>query len=88
MDTTLGEQLRSVRIAARLSQDELAELARVNRKTVMGVEAGRSVQFGNVQRIMRALGVTIVLVPLKPRRPTFEEQLAENRKEDSIRNRP
>jgi len=53
----LGEDVRTWRRLRRLTIDQVADRAGVDRKTVMGLEAGRKPTLETVLRIARALGV-------------------------------
>ena len=57
-DQRVGGAVRRIRIGQRLRQVDLAGLANVPRKAVVAAEAGRldDVPFGQVRRIVRALG--------------------------------
>jgi len=53
----LGEDLRTWRQLRRLTIEQVADRAGVDRKTVMGLEAGRNPTLETVVRVARALGV-------------------------------
>ncbi len=54
----LGRAIRELRRAAGISQEVLAERARLHRTYVGGIERGeRNVSFGNLLRLADALGV-------------------------------
>jgi transcriptional regulator with XRE-family HTH domain len=56
----LGANLRRERKARGLSQEELADLARLHRTYVGSVERGeRNVSIDNIERLARALGIEI-----------------------------
>ncbi len=55
----LGRVLRTFRLEARLSQEELAQRAGVHRTYVGGVERGeRNISFLTLGRLLEAVGVT------------------------------
>jgi transcriptional regulator with XRE-family HTH domain len=55
-----GEQVRKLRKARGLSQEELAELAQLHRNYIGGIERGdRNVALLNILRLAKALGVSL-----------------------------
>ncbi len=55
-----GRRVRELRTAARMSQEELAERARLHRNYIGGVKRGeRNIALLNIGRLSLALGVTI-----------------------------
>lgn len=55
-----GEQVRKLRKARGLSQEELAELAELHRNYIGGIERGeRNVVLLNIVRLAKALGVPL-----------------------------
>ena len=58
----IGEDLRIWRKLRRLTIDQVADRAGVDRKTVMGLEAGRNPTLESLLRVARALGVIDDLV--------------------------
>jgi transcriptional regulator with XRE-family HTH domain len=54
----LGRAIREFRLGAGISQEDLADRARLHRTYVGGIERGeRNVSFGNLIRLTSALGV-------------------------------
>lgn len=55
-----GERLREVREEAGISQEKLAELAKLHRTYVSSVERGKNnISLVNIERLAAALGVTM-----------------------------
>jgi transcriptional regulator with XRE-family HTH domain len=79
MDKLLSMQLRKLRIESRLTQDELANLSGVSRKTISAIEdkeGGEGASISTLSRVLRALGSEFKIVPLV--KPTLDDLLAEN----------
>jgi putative transcriptional regulator len=54
-----GQRLRDARVAAGLTQQQLAELAEVQRRTIISAETGKHVPEAEaVARLAKALGVS------------------------------
>lgn len=53
---SVGEQVRQLRIAAELSQTELAGRANIGVATVRRLEGGRDVSLGSLVAVVRVLG--------------------------------
>lgn len=64
-----GRRLAAYRISRRLTQADLAKLARVSKRTVERVEAGHSTQFSNLLAVIRALGLLSALDGILPPLP-------------------
>ncbi len=54
-----GERLRAHRLAAGISQEELARRAGISRRTVQRIEAGGTPRFMPVLKLARALDVSM-----------------------------
>lgn len=55
--TEIGKRFAQLRLNQNLSQAALAEKAGLTRLTVHKIESGANVNFNNVVRLMRALGI-------------------------------
>lgn len=57
----MGEKIRELRTAMRISQRELAELSGVSRQTIASIEQdpNASVRTGTLEAIAKALGVSV-----------------------------
>jgi len=64
----LGQRLARLRIAAGVTQSELAEKAGVGKRTLERLEAGESVHAVNLIRVMRFLGLLERLEAVLPAR--------------------
>lgn len=53
----LGAQLRAQRRARGLTQNELAALAQISRRTLISIEQGKSAEMAKVFAILRTLGL-------------------------------
>lgn len=53
----LGAQLRAQRRARGLTQDELATLAQISRRTLISIEQGKSTELSKVFAVLRTLGL-------------------------------
>ena len=63
----IGDQVRALRIAALLGQDELAERANISVTTVQALERGSGSSLKTLIRVLRVLGRTEWLDGLDPR---------------------
>lgn len=62
--TALGDEVRSARIRARLSQEDLALASGVGRTTVVKLENGQpGISIGGAQRVLAALRLRLAAVP-------------------------
>ena len=59
----LGEQIRRVRRAQHVTQEELADYAGLSRVSVMKVEKGGDVRLSNLLRLTELLGLELVVRP-------------------------
>lgn len=58
-----GEQIRRVRRAQQVTQEELADYAGLSRVSVMKVEKGGDVRLSNLLRLTELLGLELVVRP-------------------------
>ena len=64
-----GRRLRELRVARRLSQEQLGEMAGLDRTYISGCERGnRNISIENIYRLSSALGVSPAEL-LKPAKP-------------------
>ena len=77
----LGEQVRSLRIAAGLDQAELASLAGLSLGTVKNLEQGKGSTLRSIIRAVRALGHEEWLDGLAPRVSVSPLDMLRNRRE-------
>ena len=62
------DQIKTARLRARLSQDDLAMLASISRRPIYLLESGRgAVKFDTLLKILDALGLEVRIVPKGPR---------------------
>jgi transcriptional regulator with XRE-family HTH domain len=82
----IAEEITKQRKAAGLSRAELAKRALVSRSTLDALESGRSGELGyaKVNRILTALGMEFKLQEMNFSRPTLDELLIENEREDAL----
>jgi transcriptional regulator with XRE-family HTH domain len=82
----LGSQIAARRKALRLRQLDLARKAGVSRATLDALENGRSGELGfsKVSKILSALGLELQVQDAKPRRPTLDELLSEDRDDQGL----
>jgi transcriptional regulator with XRE-family HTH domain len=82
----LGSQIAIHRRALRLSQLDLARKAGVSRATLEALENGRAGELGftRVGRILSSLGLELRVHDAKPRRPTLDELLSEDRDDQGL----
>jgi transcriptional regulator with XRE-family HTH domain len=76
----LGERISRVRIAAGLSQHDLAQLAGVSERTVRGLEAGAGGQLRTLIRVLRPLNLLTALDQLAPEGGPSPIELADLRR--------
>jgi transcriptional regulator with XRE-family HTH domain len=63
-ENSVGEKIRRLRVAARLSQEKVAELAGLSRPTYRRYEAGQVAKMEGLAAIAKALGVGVYeLIP-------------------------
>lgn len=77
--TTIGEAVRKRRKELGLSQQELADLAKVSRNRIAPLETDRlsEIGFKTLTRILHALGLDLRLTTLNRQRPTLDDLRAE-----------
>lgn len=82
----IAEEIARRRKATGLSRAELAKRALVSRSTLDALENGRSGELGyaKVNRILTALGLEINLQETNHSRPTLDELIIENEREDAL----
>ena len=85
----IGRQVRALRIAADLSQQELADVVSVSEATIVRMEAGRPVGLSAFVAVVRALDRTEWLGELDPvgEGPSPIEQLRMQRRQPARRSR-
>jgi transcriptional regulator with XRE-family HTH domain len=81
----VAEQIAKRRRAIGLTQAELARMARVSRSTLDALENGRMGELGyaKVSNILTALGLEFTLQVAVSSRPTLDELMLENEREDA-----
>ena len=82
----IAEEIAKQRKAAGLSRAELAKRALVSRSTLEALENGRIGELGyaKVNKILTALGMELKLQQMNFSRPTLDELLIENEREDAL----
>ena len=82
----IAEQIAKRRKAAGLSRSELAKRSLVSRSTLEALENGRIGELGyaKVNKILTALGLELKLQEANFSRPTLDELLIENSREDAL----
>ena len=82
----IAEEITKQRKAAGLSRAELAKRALVSRSTLEALENGRIGELGyaKVNKILTALGLEFKLQEMNFSRPTLDELLIENEREDAL----
>ncbi len=80
----LGLEISKARRAKALTQAELAKRASVSRATVESLENGRLAELGfnKLNRILRALSLELKIGPYNFQRPTLEDLMLENERDD------
>ena len=82
----IAEEIAKQRKAAGLSRAELAKRALLSHSTLEALENGRSGELGyaKVNRILTALGLEFKLQEMNHSRPTLDELMIENDREDAL----
>jgi len=85
----IAEEIAKQRKAAGLSRAELAKRALVSRSTLEALENGRIGELGyaKVNKILTALGLELKLQQMNFSRPTLDQLLIENEREDTLLHR-
>jgi transcriptional regulator with XRE-family HTH domain len=85
----IAEEIAKQRKAIGLSRGELAKRALVSRSTLEALENGRIGELGyaKVNKILTALGLEFKLQEMNLSRPTLDELLIENEREDALLHR-
>ena len=85
----IAEEITKQRKAAGLSRAELAKRALVSRSTLEALENGRIGELGyaKVNKILTALGLELKLRQINLSRPTLDQLLIENEREDALLHR-
>lgn len=80
----IGEQIAKRRKTVGLTQAELAKAARVSRSTLDALENGRMGELGytKVHNVLIALGLELTIQVAVNRRPTLDDLMLENERED------
>jgi transcriptional regulator with XRE-family HTH domain len=83
---TIGADIAKRRKIAGLSQIELGRQAGVCRATLDALENGRSGELGfsKVSKILAVLGLELRVQDAKPKRPTLDELLSEDRDDQGL----
>jgi transcriptional regulator with XRE-family HTH domain len=60
-------QIRTTRLKARLTQEQLADLASISRRPIYLLESGKgAIRLDTLLRILDALGLTLQVTPKRP----------------------
>lgn len=62
MGLPIHQQLQAKRLAANLSQQQVATLAGLRQATISAIEAGHDVKLSSIEKLASALGVSLVIV--------------------------
>jgi transcriptional regulator with XRE-family HTH domain len=71
LEQTLGQNLRERRLAQRLTQAELADLANVSVGAIRSLESGAGSSTATLVKALRALGADDVIAAVAPKRAPF-----------------
>ena len=82
----IGEAIARRRKERRLRQADLAEKTGVSRATINALENGRLRELGirKVARILSVLGLALVVEEARTRRPTLEDLIRENERDQHL----
>lgn len=85
----LGGRIKAARIAASVTQKELADKTNLSQRTISNLEAGRDVSFSTVIEVMRFLGMLQNIEMLFPAQRLRPNQLAElGKMRERVRKKP
>jgi transcriptional regulator with XRE-family HTH domain len=84
--SALGNEVASRRKALRLTQSELAKKAGISRATLASLENGRCSELGftKIRKLLAALGLELRVHEVISRRPTLDELMEENRRDQGL----
>jgi transcriptional regulator with XRE-family HTH domain len=79
----IGSEVKRARRSRKLTRDEIAKTAGVSRARIEALENLRAsdIGFKNLLRIMHAVGLDFRVTALNQRRPTLEDLLEEEQKD-------
>jgi transcriptional regulator with XRE-family HTH domain len=82
----IAQEIVTQRRAAGLSRAELAKRALVSRSTLEALENGRvgEIGYAKVNRILTVLGLELKVQKVNHSRPTLDELMVENAREDAL----
>ncbi|TEA71930.1 helix-turn-helix domain-containing protein [Allopusillimonas ginsengisoli] len=81
------EQLVSTRKERKITQAQLAELARVSRRALVSIEAGGDCTLSTLRRLLQALDLDLRVEDASYNPPTLEDVYAENSARMASKNR-
>lgn len=87
LERHVGEQVRTLRLRANITQDDLARQADVSTSTVRNLEAGRGASLATLAKVVRALGRDEWLDSLAPPVSISPLQMARGQRPATARKR-
>jgi transcriptional regulator with XRE-family HTH domain len=83
---SIGSKIAAHRKTLRLNQLDLARKAGVSRATLDALENGRAGELGfsKISKILSSLGLELQIQDAKPKRPTLDELLSEDRDDKGL----